>query len=99
MQRDVIALHDETCPGEPLLDCVMKDGRRTEAGRFRELDAIRSHAQEALARLPSPLLSLDPADVPYPIELSDWLQEKLDETRRLLEQSDGGLMASYLRMR
>ncbi|ARA93670.1 nicotinate phosphoribosyltransferase [Rhodothermaceae bacterium RA] len=86
--QDVIATADEAHEGEPLLECVMRDGVRTEAGR-RSLDEARAHAQDELQRLPERLRALDPADPPYPVVLSEALQARLDQTRHRLENGAG----------
>lgn len=84
--RDVIAAVEESFDaGEPLLECVMRGGRRTEAGR-RTLGEARAHHERALARLPARLLALDEADPPYPVHLSDGVQEKQEQVRRRLRE-------------
>ncbi len=85
--RDVIAAEDEKPleDGTPLLECVMRDGERTEAGR-RTLDEARAHAEATLHQLPERLHALDPADEPYPVELSAKLQQRFDTTRQALEE-------------
>ena len=84
--RDVVALHDETLDGEPLLQCVMRHGQRTEAGRPRPLEDLRAHAEAATARLPDPLLALEETDTPYPVVLSDRLRQRRDGLRETLEK-------------
>jgi nicotinate phosphoribosyltransferase len=81
--RDVIALEDEKMPGgAPLLECVMRQGKRVKP---REpLDAIRARCASAMARLPAELRSLDAAAQPYPLEHSPRLTEL---TRLLSRQS------------
>ena len=85
--RDVIATLEEEKPdgGRPLLQCVMKDGQRTEAGQSQPLEALRQQGEAAWARLPERIRALDMANPPYPIELSAALQEKLEATRKALE--------------
>jgi len=77
---DVIALADEPHDGQPLLECVMRHGRRTDAGR-RALDEARDHARSSLATLPEPLLSRDEAEPPYPVSLSVGLQAEINACR------------------
>ncbi len=84
--RDVLALHDETLDGEPLLQCVMRGGQRTEAGRTRPLEDLRAHTEAATARLPDHLLALEETDSPYLVVLSDRLRERRDVLRETLEK-------------
>jgi nicotinate phosphoribosyltransferase len=82
---DIITTHDETIDGEPLLQCVMKDGARTDAGQPRALDDLRAHAAEQQARLPSRLRALSDARPAYSVTLSDRLAANLEATRERLE--------------
>lgn len=83
--HDVLGLSDEPSAGQPLLEPLMRDGKRLPAGR-RPLDGIRAHADRALATLPARLRSLDPATPPYQVEITPALQEAAARTRRRLEQ-------------
>jgi nicotinate phosphoribosyltransferase len=83
--RDVIAAHDESVEGTPLLECVMKDGERTEAGQPRSLDRIRDYAEAQRQQLPERLRRIEPADPPYDVTLSDRLESDLEQTREELE--------------
>ncbi len=67
MMRDVIALDDETLDGVPLLEIVMRDGRRIEPAT--PLEALRARAAKSLKSLPDPLRDLF-AKQPYPVEIS-----------------------------
>ena len=71
--HDVIAMADERLPGRPLLQPVMRAGKRI-AAMTHGLAAIRSHAAAEVARLPPRLMSLDRADPPYRVEVSPTLQ-------------------------
>ena len=51
---------------EPMLDCVMRDGRKSQASP--SLDQIRARAKRDLERLPEPLRRLEP-DANYPVEI------------------------------
>jgi nicotinate phosphoribosyltransferase len=84
--HDVIALADEKLAGEPLLQQVMHNGKRTEAGRFRPLSDIREVTAQALTQFPDRMFALDKADPPYRVDLSEGLQTSLDATRRRLER-------------
>jgi nicotinate phosphoribosyltransferase len=57
---------------EPLLHCVMRDGRRLRASP--SLDEIRARARRDLERLPEPLRRLAP-DANYPVEIGADLVE------------------------
>lgn len=70
---DVLARADEVLPGRPLLVKVMEGGRRLPAGRV-PLEEIRERARRELAVLPPRLLDLEPADEPYPVEVSPGLE-------------------------
>jgi len=71
--RDVIGLADEALPGEPLLVPMMRAGERLPAA-LEPLDAGRTRCARELERLPASLRSLEPADPPYPVEVSDALR-------------------------
>ncbi|MCY3912992.1 MAG: nicotinate phosphoribosyltransferase [Chloroflexi bacterium] len=81
--HDVLGLAGEQADGQPLLEPVMRDGKRLPASR-RSLDEIRTHAQRSLAALPARIRSLDPAAPPYRVEISAALQEAAAHTRRRL---------------
>jgi nicotinate phosphoribosyltransferase len=57
---------------EPLLACVMRDGRRLRTPS--SLDEIRAHAKRDLERLPEPLRRLEP-HANYPVEIGADLVE------------------------
>jgi nicotinate phosphoribosyltransferase len=82
---DVIALDDEHLPGEPLLDVVMQRGARTDTGHV-DLEAARAHALRSLAALPARLHSLEPADPPYEVTISDRLADERDVLRERLSR-------------
>ena len=84
-ESDVIACAGEHADGQPLLECVMKDGRRTKPRA--ELGNIRTHAKTALASLPKRLLSLTAAAPPYAIMISAGLQEAERAARARIEQA------------
>jgi nicotinate phosphoribosyltransferase len=83
--HDVIALQDEAHDGVPLMECVMRDGERTEAGRQRPLDALRAQADARIRQLPDRLRALDKAEEPYEVHLSDGVSSLLETTREQLE--------------
>lgn len=85
--RDLIVGEDERLEGAPLLELVMRDGERTEAGTRRPLDAIREHAAARIAELPDRLHGLKTDIEAYPVELSGAMEERLASTRTELEES------------
>lgn len=83
--RDVLGLATEQADGQPLLEPVMRDGKRLAAGR-RSLDEIRAHTERSLAELPARVRALEPATPPYQVEVSPALGEAAELTRRLLKE-------------
>jgi len=83
--RDVIATDAEQVSGAPLLERVMANGQRTEAGASRPLTALREHATARLAELPTRLRALSPDVPPHEVVLSDGLEARRRSTRRALE--------------
>jgi hypothetical protein len=63
----------------------MAGGERTGAGEKRPLDALRENAAARTDELPDRLT--DPADAdPYDVEQSDAMQQRLEATRRRLQE-------------
>ncbi|MFO7305454.1 MAG: nicotinate phosphoribosyltransferase [Gammaproteobacteria bacterium] len=83
--RDVIARADEQLGGRPLLECVMRGGKRLDSAR-RTLDQMRDYAREQIAKLPAALHALETAAQPYQVEISDALAEHQRELQRELAQ-------------
>jgi nicotinate phosphoribosyltransferase len=81
--RDLVARHDEEHEGEPLLVLVMEDGKRTREGRDT-LDQARARARREIARLPARIQAIEPADPPYPVEISERLRASQREVARNL---------------
>ena len=77
---DVVALEDESCQGQPLLQPVMRGGRRAAAGAT--LEQARSACRQQLASLPPALLKLEPPAQPYPVEISPGLRALAAEVDR-----------------
>ncbi|HWQ40358.1 MAG TPA: nicotinate phosphoribosyltransferase [Burkholderiales bacterium] len=77
---DTIALETETFPGEPLLQPVMKGGRRLADPE--PLNTIRDRALAAMTRLPPALRRLEPAE-PLPVTISPGLKALAAEVDRL----------------
>jgi nicotinate phosphoribosyltransferase len=78
--RDVVALFGEDLPGRPLLEPVMRAGRRMTA---ISLEQARARAGEERSRLPARLRGLERAE-PYRVELSDALAAECGRIRRSL---------------
>lgn len=85
--HDLVARADERPPnGEPLLEPVMRGGRRLEAPPA--LEELQGRAQERLARLPERYRRFrDPAA--YPVRTSPALEELLEEVRQKVLQPAG----------
>jgi len=81
MVRDLIGKFDETLPGEPLLQLVMRRGVAT--ARI-DLEESRQRFRRERQRLPDHLRALEPAPAPYPVSFSEDLENDLDEIRRRL---------------
>lgn len=78
-QHDVIARSDETfAHGEPLLQPLMRNGRRLEARR--SASSIRESVLASVGRLPAPYRRLRGAP-DYPVEKSGALLELLEQVR------------------
>ena len=83
-EGDTIGTADERLEGEPLLVEVMRDGRRTDAGR-ESLTTSRARAAEQLGRLPAPLRALADVELSYDVRVSDRLAERRDRLRSRLQ--------------
>jgi nicotinate phosphoribosyltransferase len=78
---DLVAAADEAPRGGlvPLLECVMKEGRRV--GEREELARSRARATAAIRALPPALRQFDGPPI-YPVEVSEILRSRLDALRR-----------------
>ena len=74
---DVLARHDESLPGRPLMQKMMEGGKRLPS-HVESLEAIRENATREIALLPSRLRALSPATPPYPVEVSEALRRYQD---------------------
>jgi nicotinate phosphoribosyltransferase len=81
---DEIARMGETRPGSPLLQCVMKNGRRIREAE--PIAALRERARLNLAQLPPVVLSLAAATPGYLVGVSAELQEFDRQVRREIAQ-------------
>jgi nicotinate phosphoribosyltransferase len=85
--RDVIATEaDDNHSGSSLLDRVMSNGERTDAGTARPLEAHREHAAARRSELPDTLRRLD-GERAYDVVLSDRMEERLSTTRAELKKA------------
>jgi len=85
MVEDTVTLQSEQLSGEPLLECVMTDGRRSHAAV--PLAEIRQRAAADLMRLPMHLRAVDPAAAAYaayPVCIPDSIIELAKESDRSL---------------
>jgi nicotinate phosphoribosyltransferase len=76
---------DDRQPGEPLLEPVMREGRRVMPSPT--LAQARARAARELDRLPAPQRGLAPADV-YPVAVGDALKRLATEVDRRLAGFD-----------
>lgn len=80
---DTITTAEESHAGTPLLQCVMRNGVRTEAAP--SLDASRRHAQEAIATLPPHTRALSKAESAYAVHVSQALNKRSTDTEEALK--------------
>jgi nicotinate phosphoribosyltransferase len=72
--------------GRPLLEPVMRAGRRLAAGRV-PLEEARRHAAASLARLPAACRALEPAEPAYPVTTSVRLQAEVSRLHSELQSA------------
>ena len=72
MHGDIITTEDDTQHGQPLLQAVMRNGRRLHAPV--PLATSRQLAAAELQRLPAAWRALQPASGPYPVDIADALR-------------------------
>jgi nicotinate phosphoribosyltransferase len=75
---DLVSLADDRQEGEALLHPVMRGGRRLHD--IPDLAAARGYAKDQVARLPEPLIRLEPHD--YPVEIGAPVRELAAELDR-----------------
>lgn len=83
MSQDVISLENDTVAGTPLLQPVMRNGKRLE--RRPPLDEIRPRAKQNLDMLPGDLRQLN-TGVVYPTHISDALVSLANDIDRRIAQ-------------
>lgn len=84
-EGDVIARGSEHRDGSPLLQPVMLSGRRVAPAPA--LAEIREHARRSIEQLPGGLRMVKASASPYPISVSDNLQDYEQDVRRKLTAS------------
>ena len=72
LDHDVVTLEDDVQPGNPLLQLVMRDGRRVNASPG--IETLRAYAKAQLATLPQHLRELHSSTEPYRVEIAPALQ-------------------------
>ncbi len=80
--RDVIARADEACDGTPLLQQVMRRGKRLSPPTG--LSAIQDRAARQIGKMPPELRALAPASRGYPVAVSDRLRSETEALRARL---------------
>jgi len=86
MAGDVLSIETDTQPGEPLLEPVMRNGRRI--GPAPSLAETRQRAADHLGHLPPELHRLE-TDVSYPVEIGAALRRLTEEVDRRLAETCG----------
>lgn len=86
MSGDVLSVASDQHEGDPLIACVMRNGRRL--ANPPALKEIRELVRQDLDRLPQALKSLDPA-VAYPVEIADPLRLLAAEVDLRLARAEG----------
>jgi len=76
MTGDTLTTENDETAGEPLLECVMRDGRRLNPSPT--LVKVREHTRVQLAHLPSAMRGVDTASR-YPVEVSAALHALVKE--------------------
>ena len=66
LDHDVVTLEGDVQPGNPLLQLVMRGGRRVVA--FPGIETLRAYAKSQLATLPQHLRELDSSAEPYALK-------------------------------
>ena len=84
--KDIVALHDESVEGTPLLVKVMEKGKIVY--RLPKLEEIRENALRNLSKLPDKYKRLERAPR-YPVVLSPHLRDLLKELRSELKKIEG----------
>jgi nicotinate phosphoribosyltransferase len=90
MKRDVLARFDEPLDGKPLLEPVMRGGKRLEQGQV-SLEQARAYARKQTEALPLEFHALQRLEQGYPVTVSNDLRQTAEQIRhRLAEEVKGG---------
>lgn len=81
MKRDVIARFDEALEGKPLLEQVMRQGKRLATGQI-SLQQARAYARQQMKTVPPEFHALQCIRQGYPVVVSDALQRTAQQTGR-----------------
>src|SRR6516165_7956744 len=90
MVGDILSIESDDQSGEPLIQLVMRGGRRVALSPT--LAEIRARAACDLARLPEPLRRLDP-QASYPVQVADTLVHLASEVDSRLAQRESQLVS------
>lgn len=85
MVHDTIARDDERLAGQPLLRPVMKNGKRLPQTNVSVEDA-RQHCLRQHAQLPENIRRLEDTETPFPVHVSELLQQDLERLRASLRE-------------
>ncbi len=91
---DTIGRFNEDLPGRPLLSQVMQQGRRCP-DHETDLDALRSHAQSQIERLPPAIRAIETAEPGYPVTVSRVLERYQAAVRDTVAGSHTGHRADF----
>lgn len=96
LDHDVVTLEGDVQPGNPLLQLVMRGGRRVDASPG--IETLRTYAKAQLATLPQRLRELDSSTEPYRVEIAPALRDlaaKLDQ-QSVSDQQDSSAAALFV---
>jgi len=85
MEGDTLAVEGEDQPGEPLIEPIVRNGRRLRSSP--SLAEIRGRAARDLARLPQPLRRLETGQ-PYPVAVAEALVRLAAEADQRLKTKE-----------
>jgi nicotinate phosphoribosyltransferase len=86
MCGDILSVEEDQQPGEPLIQAVMKNGRRL--GPRPTLAEIRTRAARDIDRLPEPLRRLE-LGASYPVQVTESLVRLAAEVDQRLAEQEG----------